>query len=68
MRPMLKDALAALNPRRRMRCSFCAREANEVDRLVAGPSVYICDGCVKTCVTVLRDNGGFELQGPERHH
>lgn len=68
MRPMLKEALAAFNPRRRMRCSFCGRDANEVDRLVAGPSVYICDSCVKTCVTVLRDNGGFEMQPAERRH
>jgi hypothetical protein len=29
-----------------MRCSFCDRSANEVRRLVAGPTVRICDQCV----------------------
>jgi ATP-dependent Clp protease ATP-binding subunit ClpX len=30
-------------------CSFCHRSQNEVDKLVAGPSVYICDQCVTAC-------------------
>ncbi len=28
------------------RCSFCKRSADEVETLIAGPGVYICDGCV----------------------
>ena len=31
---------------RRLRCSFCGRNEAEVLKLVAGPRVYICDGCV----------------------
>jgi ATP-dependent Clp protease ATP-binding subunit ClpX len=32
--------------RRRLACSFCGKGADEVAKLVAGPHVYICDGCV----------------------
>jgi len=31
---------------RRLRCSFCGKSETEVLKLVAGPRVYICDGCV----------------------
>lgn len=31
---------------RRLRCSFCRKDENHVAKLVAGPRVYICDGCV----------------------
>jgi hypothetical protein len=31
---------------RRLRCSFCRKNETEVSKLVAGPRVYICDGCV----------------------
>jgi ATP-dependent Clp protease ATP-binding subunit ClpX len=30
-------------------CSFCGASRNEVRTLVAGPTVYICDGCVALC-------------------
>ena len=40
-------------------CSFCGRGADQVGRLVAGPSVYICDECIKTCVAVVEQHGGF---------
>jgi ClpX C4-type zinc finger len=33
-----------------LRCSFCARSAQQVRSLVAGPGVYICDGCVHGAV------------------
>lgn len=37
-------------------CSFCNREQDEVDRLIAGPnSVYICDECVDLCKEILED-------------
>lgn len=31
---------------RNLCCSFCGRSEHEVDKLVAGPAVYICDACV----------------------
>ncbi|MGB0388986.1 MAG: ATP-dependent Clp protease ATP-binding subunit ClpX [Ardenticatenaceae bacterium] len=37
-------------------CSFCNREQNEVNRLIAGPnSVHICDECVTLCEEILED-------------
>ncbi|HHN46421.1 MAG TPA: ATP-dependent Clp protease ATP-binding subunit ClpX, partial [Planctomycetes bacterium] len=30
-------------------CSFCARGLDQVDRLIPGPDVYICDECVELC-------------------
>jgi ATP-dependent Clp protease ATP-binding subunit ClpX len=36
-----------------MHCSFCGKRANEVERLIAGPKVYICDGCVDACIEIL---------------
>lgn len=35
-------------------CSFCLKPDNEVARLVAGPGVYICDGCVDLCRQIIR--------------
>src|SRR6266576_3242337 len=44
----------------RLRCSFCGRAADEVGRLVAGPSVYICDECIKMCVAVVEQTNRGE--------
>jgi hypothetical protein len=35
------------------RCSFCNNSQKEVRRLIAGPTVYICDECVRICFQVL---------------
>lgn len=34
-------------------CSFCGKTQKEVKRIIAGPSVYICDLCVNVCATIL---------------
>ena len=34
-------------------CSFCLKPNTEVRRLVAGPGVFICDGCVALCVQLI---------------
>ena len=34
-------------------CSFCDRDADHVDRLVAGASAHICDDCIAKCLDVL---------------
>lgn len=36
-------------------CSFCGKSQNEVRKLIAGPSVYICDECVGLCNDIIRD-------------
>lgn len=37
----------------KIRCSFCGKGQNEVNRLVAGPGVYICDECIEVCFEIL---------------
>lgn len=36
-------------------CSFCGKSQHEVRKLIAGPSVYICDECVDLCSDIVRD-------------
>ena len=36
-------------------CSFCGKSQHEVRKLIAGPSVYICDECVELCVDIIRE-------------
>ena len=36
-------------------CSFCAKGQEEVSRLVAGPSVYICNECIDLCIDIMED-------------
>ena len=36
-----------------IRCSFCGKGQDEVNRLVAGPGVYICDECIEVCFEIL---------------
>ncbi len=48
---------------RTLYCSFCGKSEHEVRKLIAGPSVYICDECVELCNDIIRE----ELQSrPER--
>ncbi|MFD0888020.1 ClpX C4-type zinc finger protein, partial [Streptosporangium algeriense] len=36
-------------------CSFCAKPKTEVEKVIAGPGVYICNECVDLCVTILAE-------------
>jgi hypothetical protein len=36
-----------------LRCSFCGKTDKQVARLIAGPCVHICDGCIGTCNKIL---------------
>ena len=44
-----------MNKLRRLRCSFCRKDETEVSKLVAGPRVYICDGCVAIASRMMND-------------
>src|SRR5215471_10651573 len=39
-------------------CSFCLKSDRQVAKLVGGPSVYICDGCVADCNRILKAHQG----------
>ena len=41
--------------KRTLRCSFCRRTDAEVDKLVAGPRVYICDRCAAEAVRIMTE-------------
>ncbi len=40
--------------RKRLACSFCGKSAAEVEKLVAGPKVYICNECVTTASRIMK--------------
>ena len=43
-------------------CSFCGKSQHEVRKLIAGPSVFICDECVDLCNDIIRE----EVQEAEK--
>ena len=42
--------------RESIRCSFCGKRQEQVNRIIAGPNVYICNECVELCAGILRDD------------
>jgi len=38
-------------------CSFCGKSQHEVRKLIAGPTVFICDECVELCTDIIREEG-----------
>ena len=53
-------------------CSFCGKSQHEVRKLIAGPSVFVCDECVELCNDIIREemqekaaSGGAELPKPQ---
>ena len=43
-------------------CSFCGKSQHEVRKLIAGPSVFICDECIELCNDIVRDE--VQAEGP----
>ena len=41
-------------------CSFCGKSQHEVRKLIAGPSVFICDECIELCNDIIRDEVGAD--------
>lgn len=44
-----------------LRCSFCGKGRDEVKKLIAGPTVYICNECVDLCNDIITEEGEEEL-------
>ena len=36
-------------------CSFCGKSQHEVRKLIAGPTVFICDECVELCMDIIKE-------------
>ena len=49
-----------------LRCSFCNKDQNDVRKLIAGPTVFICDECVEVCNDIIADDNRFENRGGVR--
>lgn len=45
-----------------MYCSFCGRHQDEVNKLIAGVDVYICDECVRICDDILKEEESAEIR------
>ena len=43
-----------------LRCSFCNKDQSDVRKLIAGPTVFICDECVEVCNDIIADDHRFE--------
>ncbi|HAJ11645.1 MAG TPA: ATP-dependent Clp protease ATP-binding subunit ClpX, partial [Comamonadaceae bacterium] len=63
----------AVSGEKALYCSFCGKSQHEVKKLIAGPSVFICDECIELCNDIIRDElpgldavkgGGDELPTP----
>ncbi|MFH1155451.1 MAG: ATP-dependent Clp protease ATP-binding subunit ClpX [Pseudomonadota bacterium] len=48
-------------------CSFCGKNQKEVKKLIAGPSVYICNECVSLCDEIIEDEEKGHLEIEEKH-
>ena len=44
------------NKQKNIRCSFCGKSQEEVDRIIAGPGVFICNECIKVCANIVEDD------------
>ena len=55
-----------------IKCSFCGKSQEHVNRIIAGPGVYICDECVAVCENIIEndtyneDEFGYALQTDEK--
>ena len=44
-------------------CSFCGKSQKEVKKLIAGPTVYICDECIELCNDIIAEEYGQDESG-----
>ena len=47
-------------------CSFCGKSQHEVKKLIAGPSVFICDECIDLCNDIILDEANTEIGTEEK--
>jgi ATP-dependent Clp protease ATP-binding subunit ClpX len=52
------DKIKNTPPKTVLKCSFCNKSQHEVKKLVAGPSVYICNECVDLCQDIIKEESG----------
>lgn len=47
-------------------CSFCGKNQKEVQKLIAGPAVYICDECIQLCSEIIEEEKEKDVDGMEQ--
>ena len=52
---MSKDMTGGESSKNTLYCSFCGKSQHEVRKLIAGPTVFICDECVELCMDIIRE-------------
>ena len=48
--------MARTDDRKNIRCSFCGKTQNVANRLIAGNGAYICDECIRLCMSIIADD------------
>ena len=48
--------MARNDENRNIRCSFCGKDQSQVQRVIAGPNVFICDECIRLCMSIVDEN------------
>jgi ATP-dependent Clp protease ATP-binding subunit ClpX len=51
----LSDITSSSNTEKVLYCSFCGKSQHEVKKLIAGPSVFICDECIDLCTEIIQE-------------
>jgi ATP-dependent Clp protease ATP-binding subunit ClpX len=59
----MKKTTGPTNGSHNLHCSFCGKSQRDVRKLIAGPSVYICDECIELCNDIIAE----ETRGEEVH-
>ena len=61
---MSDDTIKSKDDNKLLYCSFCGKSQNEVRKLIAGPSVFICDECVDLCNDIIHEelNDSSEIE------
>lgn len=54
------DKLLMLGKTKKLNCSFCGKDQDSVDKIVAGVNVYICNECVELCSEIISDENESE--------
>ena len=49
-----------MEKRESLSCSFCGKSQKDVKKLIAGPTVYICDECVQLCNDIIEEEWARE--------
>jgi ATP-dependent Clp protease ATP-binding subunit ClpX len=55
------------NSNEALRCSFCNKGQNDVRKLIAGPTVFICDECVAVCQDIIDEDQHLEPSSRNVH-